>query len=125
MTWTQWLGLPHRFGADPEDGQAADCVIMAVRVLQELGHHHPPIEEQWWALAAANEWAELRCRWEAATRPVEAASEGALTLINNGHRGLGVAVVVAYGLLFVHHRAGVAWLPLGLVRQDLQYRVVP
>lgn len=125
MTWRGWLGLPHGFGADPGQGQAADCVIMAVRVLQQLGNDDPPIDQEWWRLAAAGHWAELRQRWLAVTRPLQEPQDGALTLIDNGPLGLGVAVVVDGGLLFVHHRAGVAWLPLALVRRDLEFREVP
>ena len=30
MDWKHWIGLPHEFGADPEDGKACDCLVMPV-----------------------------------------------------------------------------------------------
>ena len=44
MDWKRWIGLPHEFGADPEDGVAADCLLMVWRILDDAGINHPPME---------------------------------------------------------------------------------
>ena len=33
--WHRYLSLPHKFGADPDDGLACDCVVMVWNVLRD------------------------------------------------------------------------------------------
>ena len=116
MTWRNYLGLPHAFGADPENGKGADCVVMVFRILDDLGVHHPPFQQHWLDLASANRWHELLTLWDEITAPLPAPENGAVTLIQNGKAGLGIAIVVDEGLLMVHHRRGVVWVPLHLMK---------
>ena len=39
--WRQWIGLPHKFRADPRNGIGADCLIMTWNVLDDAGISHP------------------------------------------------------------------------------------
>lgn len=110
--WRRYIGLPHVFGADPENGEGADCLVMVFGVLDAMGVSHPRLNQQWLELAAAGDWPQLQRLWAAGTRPLPAPEDGAVTLIQNGAGGLGVAVVVDGGLLMVHHRRGVIWTPL-------------
>lgn len=112
----QWLGLPHRFGAWPQDGEGADCVLMVSSVLEEAGVPHPPFDASWLHLAERGEWGELQRQWDALTVPLPAPQPYAVTLFHNGPSGLGVGVVVDDGLLMVHHRRGVCWVPLSAIR---------
>lgn len=115
--WTRWIGLPHVFGANPEDGQGCDCLVMVWAVLDAAGVHHPPFDVRWLALAEAGEWLQLQQLWDAATRPLPGPEQHAICLFHNGPAGLGVGVVVDDGLLLVHHRRGVAWVPLTALRR--------
>jgi hypothetical protein len=115
MNWTSWIGLPHRFGADPEDGEGADCLIMVWKVLDAAGLHHPELDSQWLEMAKARRWVELQALWQAGTEPAEF-QQHAVTLFKNGPAGLGVGVVVDNGLLIVHHRRGVSWVPRSALR---------
>jgi len=112
MNWHKWIGLPHEFGADPEDGVAADCVVMTWRVLDSAEIHHPEFNPYWLELAQTKNWRELERLWRNATIELEQPQEYAVTLFRNGPKGLGVGIVVDRGLLMVHHKRGVAWVPL-------------
>lgn len=115
MNWTAWIGLPHRFGADPDDGEAADCLVMVWKLLDAAGIPHPELDPHWQELAEAGRWGELQRLWEDSTEPCEP-TEHAVTLFKNGPAGLGVGIVINNGLLMVHHRKGVVWVPLSYLR---------
>jgi hypothetical protein len=115
MDWKRWIGLPHRFNADPEDGVAADCVLMVWRILDDAGVDHPHFDAYWMELAQSNRWRELEVLWRAGTVELNEPVEYAVTLFRNGPKGLGVGIVVDNGLLMVHHRRGVAWVPLDYI----------
>lgn len=123
--WRSYIGLPHLFGADPADGQGADCLVMVMGILDDLGHPHPPLDPRWLALAQSRAWPELETIWQRITRPLEAPEDGAVTLIRNGALGLGVAIAIENGLLMVHHRRGVVWVPLHLLKPFPFRRFVP
>ena len=112
MDWKRWIGLPHEFGADPCDGQSADCVLMVWRILDDAGIGHPEFNAYWLEMARQKRWGELELMWTEATTQLEQAEEHAVTLFRNGPAGLGVGIVVDGGLLLVHHRRGVRWVPL-------------
>jgi hypothetical protein len=112
MDWKRWIGLPHEFGADPEGGSACDCLLMAWRILDDAGVPHPDFNAYWLEMAKQKRWAELESLWRDGTIEIDAARQHAVTLIRNGPAGLGVSIVVDDGLLLVHHRRGVRWVPL-------------
>jgi hypothetical protein len=114
--WRSYIGLPHAFGADPADGKGADCLVMVMGILDDLGLPHPPLDPHWLTLAQNHAWPELEAIWQRITRPLEAPEDGAVTLIRNGALGLGVAIAIDNGLLMVHHRRGVVWVPLHLLK---------
>lgn len=120
--WRRYIGLPHVFGADPENGQGADCLRMVFNLLEDLNLPHPPFDQRWLDLAERGYWDELQSLWAAHTAPQDAPSEGAVTLLRNGKAGLGVAIVIDNGLLFVHHRRGVIWAPLSALKTLTYYR---
>jgi hypothetical protein len=112
LDWRRWIGLPHKFKADPQDGEAADCLVMVWRILDEAGVRHPPLYSGWLVLAEECEWDLLRLIWNQITEPLPIPEEYAVCLFENGAAGLGVGIVVDNGVLIVHHKRGVAWIPL-------------
>jgi hypothetical protein len=110
--WRSYLGLPHILGADPDDGQGADCLLLAFRVLDELRQPHPTPQPEWFEWASKGNWGDLERLWQEHTESVSEPVSGSVTLLRNPNCGLGVAVVIADGLLMVHHRRGVCWAPL-------------
>lgn len=117
--WHQYLGLPHQFGADPDDGVACDCVIMVWNVLRDAGVAHPPYDRKWLEMASRGEWAALKQQWSERTKPCQQ-DEYALTLFEEPG-SLGLGIIVDEGLLFPHHKRGVHWLPNRKVAR-LKYR---
>lgn len=117
--WHQYIGLPHIFKADPEDGEGADCLIMTWNVLAYDNIPHPPLDLGWLDLAERGEWEKLKTLWLENTKPCDA-QEYAMTLFDEPtHLGLGI--IVDNGLLFAHHTKGVKWLPLKRLT-NLRYR---
>jgi len=122
MDWKRWIGLPHEFGADPEDGQAADCLLMVWRILDDADISHPEFNAYWFEMARQKHWGELETLWRDGTIQLDDPEEHAVTLFRNGRAGLGVGIVVDGGLLLVHHKRGVAWVPLSLMPSLRFYR---
>ena len=114
--WRSWLGLPHAFGASPEDGQACDCLVMVWMILDAAGVRHPAFDPKWIYMAAAREWHTLQLIWEKSTISLPSPEPFAVALFHNGSAGLGVGVVIDDGVLMVHHRRGVVWVPCNLLR---------
>jgi hypothetical protein len=115
--WRRYLGLPHIFGADPNDGIGADCVIMTWNVLAGAGQYTPPLDPAWFTQAEAGAWDELTAVYKSVTYELPVAEEYAVTLFNNGPIGVGLGVVVDGGLLMVHHKRGVCWAPTRLLKR--------
>lgn len=113
--WKSYLGLPHAFGADPEDGKGADCLIMVFHVLDQLKLPHPEFDTNWIELAAAGNWKALLTAWNELTIPIDSPEDGDVTLFSNDV-GLGLGVAIDGGLLLVHHTRGVCWVPLEYIR---------
>ena len=120
FNWRKYLGLPHGFGADPEDGVAADCVIMTWNVLDAAGVYRPPLSKEWFAMAKDGKVEELMQVYSSLTYEIDEPEEYAVTLTKNSNSGVGLSVVVDGGLLIAHHRKGVRWVPLRLLKK-LQY----
>lgn len=123
--WRSYIGLPHEFGADPAGGQGADCLVMVMGILDDLGQGHPPLNPSWLELAQQKAWTQLERIWLQITEPVDSPDDGAVTLLRNGPAGLGVAIVLENGLLMVHHRRGVTWVPLHLLKPFNYRRFLP
>lgn len=116
IDYYKWIGLPHEFGADPDDGQGADCLIMAHKILSSVGAPCPPLKSEWAELAKQQKWEKLREEWSKYMIPVEKPMQYDLHMTTNEHTGFSIATVVDDGIVFVSHRKGVAWIPLGLVQ---------
>lgn len=120
MDWHAWIGLPHEFGADPRRGKAADCLVMVWAILDDAGIPHPDFQYEWLELARAAEWDVLELIWSQITEPLDGPEPYAVCLFENGAAGLGVGIVVDNGVLIVHHKRGVRWVPLKAM-QNLEY----
>lgn len=123
--WYQWIGLPHRIGADPRTDGAACCLVITKILLTESGQPMPAIDE-WLDLARRSAWDELR---DAFYRNCEEAAKPepwTLTLLESGDPtsttmlGLGVVVPGSF-LLIPHHRRGVQAIPLRELRTALAF----
>jgi hypothetical protein len=118
IPYHRWIGLPHEFGADPVDGKGADCLILAHRVLLSAGIACPSIKNEWLELAKNREWGKLQIQWDLLMERIDKPEPYALSMSRNETTGFAIGVVIDKGLLFVHHRKGVAWVPLSLIKAD-------
>jgi hypothetical protein len=95
---------------------------MVWHILDEAGIEHPEFDHQWLELAKQERWRKLERMWADATVQLQEPEENAVTLFRNGPAGLGVGIVVDDGLLLVHHRRGVHWVPLSYMPNLRFYR---
>lgn len=118
--WRQWIGLPHRFRADPRDGIGADCLLMVWAALDQSTASHPAFNPAWLDMAEAGDHDELIAAYKSLTMPLAAPEEHAVTLFST-ERTIGIGIVVDDGLLHVHHKRGVQWLPIARCK-TLEFR---
>lgn len=116
IDYVKWIGLPHALGEDPDDGRGADCLVLARKVLLLAGQDCPELNPEWFEMAARGKWGELEKEWLQIMEPLEAPCQFAISMSRNPFTGFNIGVVVDDGLLIVHHRKGVAWIPLSLVK---------
>ena len=118
--WHQWIGLPHRIGADPRTDGAACCLVITKILVTEAGYPMPAIDD-WIELAHQESWDELRNAFYRHCEEIPSAEPWSLTLLETGDPageyalGLGVVVPGPF-LLMPHHRSGVQALPLRTLR---------
>lgn len=109
--WQPWLGLPHEIGADPREGRAGCCLVIAQIVLTRAGLPFPPIDPLLDAVARAD-WVQLQKTFYSHCTPLDTPEVNALCLLRNGPQGLGIGTVIAPNtLITLHHRKGVITLP--------------
>lgn len=118
MKWERWIGKPHCTGADPGVDEGCDCLIMVVRVRQELGLPVPGEDEmrEMISLARVCDHAAIHARLDPHLQRVEHPSPGAFTVFETQDH-IGAAVMVEGGVLHVSKDRGVRWLPGYLLRR--------
>jgi hypothetical protein len=120
MSLNKYLGLKHEFGADPKDGEAADCLLLCFALLDEGGFYRPPFDPRWMDMALSGLWDSLQIVWNNHTEHVDHVEAGCVALHwnrpNSKHPRLGISTVVEdsgnLGVVMIHARKGVVWLPL-------------
>lgn len=115
LDWSSWRGMPHEIGADPRDGRAACCLVIAVLVLESHGVKAPPLAP---LVAAARDadWDALEDVFRTHCVPVPEPEVPSITLLRNSS-GLGIGTVIAPNtLLTLDHKRGVITLPINRLR---------
>lgn len=124
VDWTAWIGLPHEIGADPREGKAACCLVMARILLRAAGLPFPEIEDDLLALARAQQWPRLTRIFHEYVEPIPEPEPWAMTLVQNGPAGLGIGTVVPGPyVLLPHHRRGVKAIPIVALKQLNYHRL--
>jgi len=118
--WHRWIGLPHEFRADPNDGQAADCLIMTWHVLGAAGVPHPGLNAEWLDMAERGDHEGLALLYRGFTIGLVKPEEYAVTMFRAADH-IGIGVVVDGGLLHINRRKGVQWIPVERCKK-LEYR---
>lgn len=116
MTWRNFVGLPHETGSDPRNGKAADCLLVAMAVREELGLYAPSIPNEIFDMARQERWGELLIEFQSRTRRCSR-HDGAMSIqASSATHEISIGVSVEKGLLLTSIRRGVIWLPNGLSR---------
>lgn len=118
MTWHQWVGKPHKTGADPETEDGCDCLLMVVRVRESLSL---PVPDKQWIdelidLARQKRHAEIHWQIAPFLLPIESSKDGAFAIFDTQDH-IGTAVMIENGLLHVDTTRGVRWLPSSALRK--------
>ncbi len=122
--WHPWLGLPHRIGADPRNGEACCCLRMAQIIMEEIGRDPPEIDPRWENLARERRWTDLYEEFQliAIKAAVDEELWSLVPLLTPASFGIGV-VVPDKLLLVVHHRQGLTTVPLLQLKSPLYYNL--
>jgi hypothetical protein len=122
MTFQNYLGLKHKFRADPKNGEGADCLLLCFTLLDEAGVYHPELDESWFTMAEQSLWESLAGIWQRKTEPAGINEPWSVALHWNrprlDHPRLGICTLVethgTMGLVMINARKGVCWMPLDL-----------
>ena len=119
--WIRWVDarLPHLTGADPDDGDGIDCLVMCSKVRTSVGLPMPALNPQWFEMARDGRWRELHDEWNRLYEP-HRLEPYALVLHQQPGGLMGIGVVIDDGVLIVHHHRGAQWLPMDVAGRLLQ-----
>jgi hypothetical protein len=109
-----WVGLPHRIGADPRLGEGACCLVIASIINDQLGQPFPhQMVPQWIEMARQGDWAPIRRSFYRRTAQTGAPRPGDLHLfIAPGTDALGLGTVLcADWMILPVEDAGVRMAP--------------
>lgn len=121
--WLEWIGLPHRPGADPTEGEAACCLVMAQRLLHLAGEEEFRITPEWYDWFAAGDWDRIEHEFRSLTYPCPA---GRWALVPFWGPPFGLGVVLPDQLILIpHHTRGVIAAPFRAFSDLTFHRVLP
>lgn len=115
LDWASWRGLPHEIGADPREGRAACCLVIAVLALEAGGLKTPPLGDMVEA-ARNSDWPALEDVFREHCIQIPGPAIPSITLLRNTN-GLGIGTVIAPNtLITLDHKRGVITLPINRLR---------
>lgn len=122
--WARYIGLPYRWGGDPDRHGATDCLRLTIAVLGLYDAPRPPrIKREWYEAAGRCCWRPLLEELAAISRPVPGAMPLDVALLAGGEP-IALGVCVAGGLLTTCQGQGVHWRPLAAcqIRRWFQFQ---
>ena len=113
MTPFDFIGLPYRLGANPEQHKAADCLTLSKAVLKHYGIKSPCPTRDWYRRLRKNDYSIFREQLELWGIKTERPNIGTVGLCKS-ERGYGLAVYFEDGWLNItsYEGSAVAWNPL-------------
>ncbi len=119
--WQRYLGLPYRWGGDPDRGGGTDCLRLTLAVLALHGEPRPVVRREWYEAARRCRWRELLQELEATSTPVPGGRPLDVALLAGGEP-IALGVCVAGGLLTACQGLGVHWRPLAACQVQRWFR---
>ena len=110
--WLRYIGLPYRWGGDPNRHGGTDCLRLTIAVLSLYDAPRPAtIKREWYQAASRGRWQPLLAELEAISCPVPGGQPLDVALLEGGEP-IALGVCVAGGLLTTCQGQGVHWRPL-------------
>lgn len=118
MNWHKWIGKKHKTGADPVYEDGCDCLIMVVRIRENLGLPSPSKSDvaAMISFSEAGSYDEIYNIIDPHLVKLNKAEDGAFTIFETPDQ-IGAAVMIENGILSVHHTKGVRWTPSNAMRR--------
>lgn len=123
--WLRYLGLPYRWGGDPDRHGGTDCLRLTVAVLGLYDAPRPAaIKPEWYAAAGRGRWHHLLRELATISEPVPGATPLDVALLAGG-APIALGVCVAGGVLTTCQGHGVHWRPLAACQIRGWFRFLP
>lgn len=123
--WVRYLGLPYRWGGDPDRHGGTDCLRLTIAVLGLYDAPRPAlIKREWYRAAGRGRWEPLLQELTASSRTVAGAMPLDVALLANGGP-IALGVCVAGGILTACQEQGVQWRPLAACQVRRWFRFLP
>lgn len=123
--WLRYVGLPYRWGGDPNRHGSTDCLRLTIAVLDLYGAPRPlMIKREWYKAAARCRWRPLLEELATISRPVSGAMPLDVALLAGGEP-IALGVCVAGGVLTTCQGLGVHWRPLAACQVRRWLRFLP
>lgn len=119
------MGLPYRWGGDPDRHGGTDCLQLTVAVLGLYDAPRPAvIKPEWYAAAGRGRWHPLLKELATISEPVPGATPLDVALLAGG-APIALGVCVAGGVLTTCQGHGVHWRPLAACQIHRWFRFLP
>jgi hypothetical protein len=123
--WLRYLGLPYRWGGDPDRHGGTDCLRLTVAVLGLYDAPRPAaIKPEWYAAAGRGRWHPLLRELATISEPVPGATPLDVALLAGG-APIALGVCVAGGVITTCQGHGVHWRPLAACQIRRWFRFLP
>ena len=123
--WIRYLGLPYRWGGDPDRHGGTDCLRLTMAVLDLYDAPRPAlIKREWYEAAGRGRWKPLLEELAAGSSRVPGAMPLDVALLAGG-APIALGVCVAGGVLTTCQGQGVHWRPLAACRVRRWFRFLP
>jgi hypothetical protein len=122
--WLRYLGLPYRWGGDPDRHGSTDCLRLTLAVLSLYDAPRPAIKPEWYQAARRGRWQPLLSELERISSPVPGGQLLDVALLQGGEP-IALGICVAGGLLTTCQGQGVHWRPLAACQVRRWFRFRP
>ena len=122
--WVRYIGLPYRWGGDPDRQGGTDCLRLTIAVLSLYDEPRPAVRREWYQAAGRARWRPLLEELTTISSQVPGAMPLDVALLAGGEP-IALGVCVAGGILTTCQGQGVHWRPLGVCQISRWFRFLP
>jgi hypothetical protein len=122
--WVRYIGLPYRWGGDPDRHGGTDCLRLTLAVLALYDAPRPAVKRDWYQAAGRSRWRPLLDELTTISSEVPGAMPLDVALLAGGEP-IALGICVAGGILTTCQGHGVHWRPLGVCQIRRWFRFLP